>query len=166
MKRQCILFFALIMCSLIWAQKVFTVVYATSDDNFVNVREQPSPNARVLDKLWMQFHGLGGGILLEQKGKWTKVCLRGKVTGWCYSKYVGTQTWYTGNGDSILVAAKPVTNLYTDNYADEGPLPLFGTVEKGTILGDEFFDHNGYYELRTGHDYVIIRKEDAEVRRK
>ncbi len=166
MKRLCILFFALIMCSVIWAQKVFTVVYATSDDNFVNVREQPSPNARVLDKLWMQFHGLGGGILLEQQGKWTKVRLRNGVIGWCYSKYVGTQTWYTGEGDSILVAAKPVTNLYTDNYADEGPLPLFGTVEKGTILGDEFFDHNGYYELRTGHDYVFIRKEDAEVRRK
>ena len=164
MKRLSILFFVLTMCSVMWAQKVFTVVYATSDDNFVNVREQPSSKARVLDQLWMQFHGLGGGVLLEQQGKWTKVRLRNGVIGWCYSKYVGTQTWYTGEGNRILVAAKPVTELFTDNYADEGSMPLFGTVEKGTILGDEFFEHNGYYELRTGHDYVFIRKEDAEIR--
>ena len=165
MKRMMMFFAALLMCSVMWAQEVFTVVYATSDDGFVNVRERPSAKAKVLGELWMQFHGLGGGVLLEQQGKWTKVCLRGgEVTGWCYSKYVGTQTWYSGEGDSILVAAKNKTQLFTDNYADEGPLPLFATVKKGTILGDEFYEHEGYYELRTGHDYVFIRKEDAEIR--
>lgn len=165
MKRLSILFFALIVCSVMWAQDVFTVVCATSDDGFVNVRERPSAKARVVGELWMQFHGLGGGILLEQQGKWTKVCLRGgKVVGWCYSKYVGTQTWYSGSGGSILVAAKDNTQLFTDNYADDGDMPLFGTVKKGTILGDEFFEHQGYYELRTGHDYVFIRKEDAVIR--
>ncbi|MCR5241806.1 MAG: SH3 domain-containing protein [Prevotella sp.] len=164
MKRLIVFLFALVMCGSMWAQEVFTVVYATSDDNFVNVREKPSSKARVLDQLWMLFHGLGGGVLLEQQGKWTKVRLRNGVTGWCYSKYVGTQDWYTGEGDSILVAAKPVTELFTDNYADDGPMPLFGTVKKGTILGDEFYEHEGYYELRTGHDYVFIRKEDAEIR--
>ena len=74
MKRLSILLFALMMCSVMWAQEVFTVVYATSDDGFVNVRERPSAKAKVLGELWMQFHGLGGGVLLEQQGKWTKVC--------------------------------------------------------------------------------------------
>ena len=158
--------FALLVCGTIWAQQVFTVVYATSDDDFVNVREQPSAKSRVLGKLWMGSHGLGNGVMLEQRGKWTKVCLiGGKVTGWCYSKYVGTQTWYTGEGESILVAAKNNTQLFTDNYADDGDMPLFATVKKGTILGDKFFENDGYYELRTAHDFVFIRKEDAEVRK-
>lgn len=167
MKRLSVLFAALAVCSVMWAQDVFTVVYATSDDGFVNVREQPSTKARKLGELWMQFHGLGGGVLLEEQGKWTKVCLRGgEVTGWCYSEYVGKQTWYSGEGDSILIAAKNPTELFTDNYADDGDMPVFATVKRGTILGDEFHEFNGYYELRTGHDYVFIRKEDAEIRRK
>ena len=165
-RRLFMLSFALLVCGTMWAQYVFTVVYATSDDNFVNVREKPSAKSRVLGELWMPFHGLGNGVMLGEQGKWTKVCLRGgDVTGWCYSKYVGKQTWYTGEGDSILIAAKNSTELFTDNYADDGDMPLFATVKKGTILGDEFYEHEGYYELRTGHDFVFIRKEDAEVRK-
>ena len=165
MKRIMMMIAAMMMCGMMWAQDVFTVVYATSEDGFVNVRERPSMKAKVVGELWMLFHGLGNGVLLERKGNWTKVCLRGgEVTGWCYSKYVGTQNWYSGEGNRVLVAAKNQTQLFTDNYADEGDMPLFATVKKGTILGDEFYEHEGYYELRTGHDYVFIRKTDAEIR--
>lgn len=165
MKRIFSLMAVLALCSSLWAQQVLTVVYATSDDGFVNIRQRPSARAKKLGELWQLFHGLGGGILLEEQGGWSKVYVRG-VVGWCNSKYVGHQTWYSGMGDSILIANKPVTELFTDNYADEGDMPLFGTVKKGTILGDEFVFFNGYYELRTGHDYIFIRKEDAIIKRR
>ena len=42
MKRMMMFFAALLMCGTMWAQEVFTVVYATSDDGFVNVRERSS----------------------------------------------------------------------------------------------------------------------------
>jgi len=153
------------MSSILCAQNVFTVVYATSEDDFVNVRERPSAKAKVLTQLWAMNHGLGSGVLLERKGAWTKVSVWG-VTGWAYSKYVGTQTWYDGTGDRVLVAEAPETHLYGENYADEGPLPLFATVKRGTILADHFEESKDYYELRTGHDYLFIRKDEAVVKRR
>ena len=42
MKKIMMLFAALMMCGLLWSQEVFTVVYAVSDDGFVNVRQRPS----------------------------------------------------------------------------------------------------------------------------
>ena len=70
MKRILLSFGLLLMCSALWSQKtitpdVLTVVYATSDDGFLNVRERPSSKAKILDRLPLQFHGLGRGILLE-----------------------------------------------------------------------------------------------------
>ena len=64
---------------------------------------------------------------------------------------------------TILVAAKDPTPLYGENYADEGDYPLFSTVKKGTILADHFIIHDGYYNLLTGHDYIFIKLEDAEI---
>ena len=64
---------------------------------------------------------------------------------------------------SILVAAKDPTPLYGENYADEGDYPLFTTVKKGTILADDFIIHEGYYNLLTGHDYIFIKLEDAQI---
>ena len=60
---------------------IFTVVYAISDDGFVNVRETPSAKAAILDTLWMAFHGLGNGVLVEGQEGWSKVSV-GEHVGW------------------------------------------------------------------------------------
>lgn len=141
---------------------IFTVVYAISDDGFVNVRETPSAKAAILDTLWMMFHGLGNGVLIENQVGWSKVQV-GEHVGWVNNRYIDYQRWYDGEGDSILVAAKDPTPLYGENYADEGDYPLFNTVKKGTILADQFIIHNGYYNLLTGHDYIFIKLDDAVI---
>jgi len=141
---------------------IFTVVYAISDDGFVNVRETPSAKAAILDTLWMNFHGLGNGVLIEAQEGWSKVSV-GEHVGWVNNHYIDSQSWYDGEGDSILVAAKNPTPIYGENYADEGDYPLFTKVKKGTILADQFIIHDGYYNLLTGHDYLFIKLEDAEI---
>lgn len=146
--------------------KVFTVCYAVSDDGFLNVRSQPSMNGEIIGKLWMEDHGLGRGILIEKGKTWSKVRV-GNVVGWVYTKYLGQTCWMAGAGPKI-VAAKAVTPIYCENNAT-GELDVFTNVDKGTIIADIFFEHdfgNGvkYYELRTGHDYLFIKKSDAIVK--
>ncbi len=148
----------------IWAQvpKELVVVYAVSDDGFVNVRAQASNKARILTKVNMMFHGLGNGVLRESGKKWDKVSV-GNTTGWVYNKYLGYMSWYTHEGDTILVANKDNTPVYTDNYTGEGPMPVFTHVKKGTILADKFESNDNYYVLTTGHDYLFIRKQDVKL---
>ena len=146
--------------------KVFTVCYAVSDDGYLNVRSQPSMNGEILGQLWMQDHGLGRGVLLEKGKTWSKVRV-GNVTGWVFNKYLGQMSWMAGSGPKII-ASKSFTPIYCENNADGG-LDLFATVEKGTIIADTFFEHDfgdgvKYYELRTGHNNLFIKKTDAEVR--
>ena len=128
MKRFFSIMAALMVGCAIWAQDVLTVVYATSDDGFVNVRKNPSMKAPVLTKLYVFSHGLGQGVLRGKSGNWGKVSV-GKTTGWAYSKYVGEQTWYEGNGQPKLVATKASTPIYTDNYKD--------AVLKAVNLGED-----------------------------
>lgn len=163
MKRMMMFFAALLMCGTMWAQQVFTVVYATSDDGFLNVRERPSSKARVLGKLWMLNHGLGDGVWYEERGSWTRVKV-GDVMGWCYSKYVGKLTWYKGTGRQVLVGAMDNTPVWRESMEDAAKHLYFATVPKGTIIADEFYDAGEYWELRTAHDNLYIRKTDAEVR--
>ena len=146
--------------------KVFTVCYAVSDDGFLNVRSQPSMNGEIIGKLWMEDHGLGRGILIEKGKTWSKVRV-GNVVGWVYTKYLGQTCWMAGAGPKI-VAAKAVTPIYCENNAT-GELDVFTNVDKGTIIADIFFEHdfgNGvkYYELRTGHDYLFVKKSDVIVK--
>ena len=143
--------------------EVLTVVYATSDDGYLNVRSQPSTKGDILTKLWMLSHGMGNGVLREKGEKWSKVSV-GDVTGWVYTKYMGSQTWYDGKGATKLVAARDNTPVYGENYADADDYPLFTTVRKGTILGDHFEEYQGYYLLRTAHDNLYIKKEDAVIK--
>ena len=146
--------------------KVFTVCYAVSDDGFLNVRSEPSMKGEIIGKLWMEDHGLGRGILIEKGKTWSKVRV-GNVVGWVYTKYLGQTCWMAGAGPKI-VAAKAVTPIYCENNAT-GELDVFTNVDKGTIIADIFFEHdfgNGvkYYELRTGHDYLFIKKSDVIVK--
>ena len=145
------------------APDVFTVVYATSDDGFLNIRSQPSNSGKVLGKLWMLFHGLGSGVLRENGEKWSKVSV-GEVTGWVYNKYLATQTWYDGTGKHVLVANRESMPIYGENYVDDaGDYPLFTTVEKGTVIADNYDEIEGYYVLITAHDYLFIKKGDVKL---
>ena len=144
--------------------KVFTVVYAESDDGFLNVRLSPSMNGKVLTKLWMQDHGLGRGVLLEKGKQWSKVSVDG-IEGWVYTKYLGQMTWMAGSGPKIVANKNAV--IYCEDNA-EGTLKPFYTIPKGTIIADTFFEHSfdgvEYYELRTGHDYLFVKKTDVIVK--
>lgn len=163
MRRFLLLFATLIMGAAIWAQKpVFTVVYATSDDGFVNVRQKPSAKAPILTKLYMFSHGLGSGVLRAKNGNWCKVSV-GDVTGWAYSKYVGSQNWYSGNGRNKIVAARERTPIYGESYEDSSKHPLFTTVAKGTIIADDYDEDGVYYVLKTAHDCLFIKKSDVKV---
>lgn len=162
MKKILVLLSLALICSAANAQNVFTVVYTTSDDGFLNVRSEPSNKGKILTTLSMRFHDLGDGILLEKGEEWSKVQAHGK-TGWVYNKYLGFQTWYTGKGKHKLVAARDNMPLYGEDFSGENRLPLFGTVPKGTILADKFTEENDYYVLETAHDNLFIRKKDARV---
>lgn len=50
-KRLMTILAACMLCGTMWAQKVFTVVYATSEDGFVNVRERPTVQAPEVGKI-------------------------------------------------------------------------------------------------------------------
>ena len=166
MKRLFILFAAVMISTAVWSQNVFTVVYATSDDGFVNVRQTPSTKGKIIEKLWMFSHGLGNGVYRGEQGNWTKVSV-GKVTGWCYSKYVGSMNWYDGTGETMLVANSPRTIIYGENFADEEMgLPFFSWVDKGTIIADKYQEEGEYYVLVTAHDHLFIKKSDVKVVRK
>ena len=139
------------------------MVFTTSDDGFLNVRSQPSNSGTILSTVGIAFHGLGNGVLREKGDKWSKVSV-GDVTGWAYNKYLGYQDWYDGTGKTILVALRDNTPIYGENYADEGDYPLFTTVKKGTVIADQYDQIEGYYVLKTAHDFLFIKKGDVEVR--
>lgn len=162
MKKFMMLFAALMMCSSMWAQGVFTVVYAVSDDGFVNVRQRPSASSKILTQLWMQSHGLGQGVWRAQQGNWVKVSVGG-VTGWCNGKYLGTQDWYTGYGEKVIVAKKNNTPIYVESYG-ENPYEYFTSVPRGTIIADDFYESDGFYVLSTAHDALYVRKKDVTVK--
>ncbi len=163
MKRFFVFFAALMMGVSMWAQQsVFTVVFATSDDGFVNIRQRPSSKAPILGKLYMFSHGLGQGVLRGQRGNWSKVSV-GKVTGWAYSKYVGSQNWYSGNGHPKIVAAHDNTPIYAEDFRDGSHDILFTTIDEGTIIADEYEEDGEFYILMTAHDNLFIKKSDVRV---
>lgn len=164
MKRIMMIVAALMMCGSMWSQNVMQVVYAESEDGFVNIRKSPSANAAIVGKVWEPNSGLGTAVKIGEQGKWVKVS-DGNVVGWCNGNYLGYQDWYTGYGSKILVAKKANTPVYVETYEGNGGYQLFGRVPKGTIITDEFDDYDGkYYVLTTAHDALFIRKSDVTVR--
>lgn len=146
-------------------RNVFTVVYATSDDGFVNIREQPSSNARVVGEILSPMEGLGNGVSCwetAKNGEWTKVSTR-QCTGWAYSKYLGYMDWYEEKGESVLISAVDNMPIYLETYEDDTPMPIFAKLPKGTIVADDYYEGEEYYELRTVHDFLFVKKGDVEV---
>lgn len=142
--------------------QVFTVVYATSDDGFLNVRDEPSNSGRVLTKLRQQAFGLGDGVLIEKGESWSKVLAHGEI-GWCYNKYLGFQSWYTGTGRRVLMANKDNTFVYEDDWAGEGHYRVFASVKKGTIIADDYSEDEEFYYLMTADIPLMVSKSDITV---
>lgn len=141
---------------------VFTVLYATSEDFFVNVREEASNKAAIVDTINGQFHGMGDGVLIEKNEKWDKVRGASGKVGYSNNKYLGYMTWYEGNGSAVMIAAREDTPVYGENYSGEGGLPVFCTVAEGTILADaDYEETEEYYALLSGHDYLFLKKGDV-----
>lgn len=143
------------------AQNVFTLVYATSDDGFVNVRETPSTKARVVEKVYEFSHGVGNAMVLGYSGNWTKVSCNGKV-GYAYSKYLEEQTWYSAS-DSKRIVATTNSRIYGEDYSGEMGKPVAYVVKPGTIIASQYEEDGQYYVLTSAHDNLYVRKQDVKV---
>lgn len=142
------------------APKLFTVVYATSSDGFLNLRQGPSTSSKILGRLNSKSHDLGNGVLLEQGDQWSKISINGTV-GYVYTKYMGKQTWFDGKGATVLVARDNI-NVYAEDFSDSGRMPVFTTLKAGTIIADHYSDEGEYYRLATGHDCLFVKKTDVK----
>ncbi len=143
------------------AQTVFTLVYATSDDGFVNVRESPASKARVVAKVYDISHGLGNAMVLGYNGSWTKVSCNGKV-GYAYSKYLGEQNWYSPR-DRKRIVATTNARIYYEGYGDDEIGAVAYVVKPGTIIASRYEDRGKYYVLTSAHDNLYIREQDVKV---
>lgn len=141
------------------AQNVFTLVYATSNDGFVNVRETPSSKARVVAKVYDISHGLGNAMVLGYSGSWTKVSCDGKI-GYAYSKYLGEDNWYSPR-DRKRIVATTNTRIYYEGDGEVGAVAY--VVKPGTIIASQYEDRGKYYVLSSAHDDLYIRKQDVKV---
>lgn len=160
MSKRIILFLSLLLlCFTANAQRVFTLVYAISDDGFVNLRSEPSMKGKVVAQVNDGARGLGNGILIEKGESWSKVRV-GNEVGWCYNKYIDEQNWYDGDGERVLIAKYDLTPLYLDVY----DTPEFTRVKRGTIIADRFDESEEYYKLLSVHDYILVKKSDVIVR--
>ena len=144
--------------------KMFTVVYATSSDGFLNLRESPSTSSKILGRLNSKSHDLGNGVLLQNGEQWSRVRI-GNTEGYVYTKYMGKQTWFDGKGASVLVARDNI-NVYSEDFSDSGRMPVFTTLKAGTVIADQFSDEGEYYRLVTGHDCLFVKKSDVVVNKK
>ena len=143
--------------------KVFTLVYAISDDGFVNIRTQPNASSDSIGQINEMFHGLATVQLIGKSGSWSKV-KDGNVVGYARTKYLGKQKFYNG-GRPCLVAATS-TPIYIESFSDD-PSPYTGegsfTVSAGTIIADRYESQGNYYVLVTGHDNLYIPKKSVKI---
>jgi hypothetical protein len=77
------------------------------------------------------------------------------------------QSWFDGDGDSIIIAAKPKTYIYLESYDEEDGYGIVNSgeyVAMGTIITDRIEEAGeDYYVLMTAHDYLYVHKNDVEI---
>ena len=91
MKKGLLIALMLCICGFVNAQRVFTLVYAISDDGFVNIRATPSASGKVVGQVYGMLHGLGNAEKIGQVDGWTKV-KKDNVVGYARTKYLECQT--------------------------------------------------------------------------
>lgn len=146
--------------------KCFTLVYATSSDGYLNVREEPSMKAKVIDRLNAKQGGLGEAELLKTMGEWSRIFIHGKV-GYVYTKYMGKQTWYNGKGDDLMIAHSMQTPIYADEFDENGNRPIRFILNGGVVIGDKFSYPGGdYFVLTTPENYLFVKRDDVLIKSK
>lgn len=146
--------------------KAFTLVYATSSDGFLNVREEPSMKAKIIDRLNAKKNGLGHAELLKTMGEWSRIFINGQV-GYVYNKYMGKQTWYTGKGSDMMIAYSMQTPIYCDDFDDEGNRLVRYVLNGGVIIADQFSYPGGdYYVLSTPEEFLYVKRDDILIKSK
>ena len=129
------------------------------------IYEHPDLNAKTIGILSYCYHGLCGATLIKNLGDW--YLIDDGVIGYVQASESVLQSWYDGNGDSIMIAAKPKTYIHMDYYGeddDDGIVITGEYVAKGTILTDRIERWGeDFYVLLTAHDYLYLHKDDVEI---
>ena len=155
MKKGLLIALMLCICGFVNAQRVFTLVYAISDDGFVNIRATPSASGKVVGQVYGMLHGLGNAEKIGQVDGWTKV-KKDNVVGYARTKYLECQTWC--NGGSPRIVAKKATPIYGEDFSGD-----LGERPAGTIIADTYKSHGNYYMLTSGHDNLYIPKSCVKL---
>ena len=96
---------------------IYTRVGASYDQE-ASIYEHPYLGATTIGRLYYCFHGLCPATMIENLGDWYLID-DGGVIGYVRASETELQSWYSGNGKSILIAAKPKTYIYTDYYGED-----------------------------------------------
>lgn len=121
-----------------------------------------------IGSLFYCFKGECPAMLIKNFGDWYLIDDGGTI-GYVRASEAELQSWYSGDGDAIIIAAKPKTYIYVDTYYsddgdDDGVTKSGEYVPMGTILTDQIEEWgNNYYVLTTAHDYLYVHKDDVEI---
>lgn len=160
MKRIIFTLSLLFACCALYGQQVFTVVYAVSDDGFVNVRKEASSKSPILAQINAPMYGLDDAILLSDGNPWVKVKV-GKAVGYANKNYLGMISWFTGKGKQpAIISNKDNVKIYKE--AGEGK-QVFTTIGRGVVIADTYDSDGNYYVLETAHDNLYVKKSDVDV---
>ena len=107
---------------------VFTMVYTTSDDGFLNIRSKPSMEGVVLGEINESYNGLGDGVLVKKGAKWSKV-RKGNVEGWVSNKYLGGTIRNTGSFAGLTEEEAEKAKAFDDDLKAVATA-AYGKVEK------------------------------------
>jgi hypothetical protein len=130
------------------------------------IHEYPYQNAKTIGLLSYCIYGLCGATLIKNLGDRYLVDDGGTI-GYVRATEAVLQSWFDGDGDSIIIAAKPKTYIYVESYDEEdgdGIVISGEYVAMGTIITDRIEEAGeDYYVLMTAHDYLYVHKNDVEI---
>ena len=144
---------------------IYTRVGAHYDQE-APIYEHPYQGATKIGSLFYCYHGLCPATLIKNLGDWYLIDDGGTI-GYVRASEAGLQSWYRGDGDYIIIAAKPKTYIYVESYDEEDGYDIVNSEEyvaMGTIITDRIEEAGeDYYVLMTAHDYLYVHKNDVEV---
>jgi len=145
--------------------RVFTMLIPNYDrmapnDYTVMVRKEPTAkSAKVMEIHFLE--GLSNAVLLaDATAKWVNVGGY-KKQGYSNSYYLQNHTWYTGGGQTLLVADGLVP-VYVESMADPEDVDQYSNplcyIKQGTVIADVFEETDHDYVLKTVHTDLLIPK--------
>ena len=141
---------------------IYTRVGAHYDQE-APIYEHPYQGATKIGSLFYCFYGLCPATLVKNLGDWYLI----EGEGYVRATEAVLQSWFDGDGDSIIIAAKPKTYIYLESYDEEDGYDIVNSEEyvaMGTIFTDQIEEaEEDYYVLITGHDYLYVHKDDVEI---